>query len=477
MKTYLCGPLRGAEGSLVTIRAGGRRFFASVKSSGFETKIVNEEGEPEDYPGSSRFSRLYRTDHPYENLFLEGYDKDTTVYQQDKQTREITKSTSYPKGISTLTEKWLFFASTKSKKQGRTTKIVNRKDQSTFTLPYHFEFEFECGGTEVIAKIGGGETLFDECLARIDPSTQEIIWRNSDIMSFGHIAGTDSFQAKAKNDRALLGLYSLDTGEKLRDFESLGSANVRYDKPGSLHGCNTRTGVFTSYDIAEDLESDWKIFQISEGGEGFDIEVAGDEVIVFDMEKGRLYTYDLITHEKLTDHPIKPPTEKHGSIYKTDGGYMFVTAAPDLEYDGTGLHRAWVFTLDELDGTDWKIEHEQFLCTHERMPREDGDVDYRVYFPEPQSLAALYRQIACYAHSLGSILGINACGVDENTDKQWTGLLKIDLRNQTLDERARLEISTVCMFVVQGFNENWFTARAGIDIEEPILIEPIFNDE
>lgn len=465
MKTYLCQSLvEESLDKLSTLSAGGRRFNI-IPSSGFHTEMDSPDTWPEEYPNDMYAGALDRDKSVGRENFL--YRGKKTVYRVNPETRELVKLPEYPSSAWEMCHGWLLCP-----KKGYQTMFFHTVSQSTYTVPYKLIFPELCGDSEVLAKCRDGSSLSNLSVVRMNLDTQEILWKNDKLYSSSLLPVPDKFIGEYKG---VISICSLQTGEKLRDLDGFEPAQ-KFDTPECVRRYNYITGIFHSYDVAVDKETRWKLGEFDGEFVDYSLTMSGDEIVAWDKKKKRLRLYRYSTQELLGDYPFNPPVKVLGYIFKTHGGYCFAAVAHEPEYYGSGLLRTWLFTLEELEGSNWEPEHEPFLCSHERIKRDDGDVDYHVSFPEPQPLSMLYRHTGCYTAMLGHKYG-SMVEEQDGTDEEWTGLIEVDLRNQTLDEQARLEIRTACMHSSQGFSLSYLWCGAGVDVEEPIVIKPVFDDE
>lgn len=479
MKAFLCDRLEWKDReSPVKIFCAGREFIIENPTS-YETKVDALESWPPGYPNemlASSLSDKRSVGGLYCNII--GAEEIYSISKDNRKLvleKELGKLARYQFGNHLV----YYPEQKRGKKESYTTRIWDLLTKSERVLPWQFDHYCTGDNQDWILCHRPDLKSGEDVVVKLDLSRLEINWENSNIKYPEKVEGNKHFFAEIKETNGA-GLFSLETGEMIKEFshyptERSGSEEI-LDSAGYLRRMFFKPCILWSYD----LESQQETVVDELGGlslKNADLQLAGDELVVHHVDQKRLRTYRVPSLERLTDHRFEMPIPADDYIRKTDGGYVYFTNKVESEHDPSHQWRACFFTLDELEQDEVSVELELPRCSHGRIERSDGDVDYRVSFPESESLGTLYRHIASYTENLGVAHGMLHGEPGETTDEDWTGLIEVDLRNQTLDKQAQLEIRTACMYIDQRFMRHDARTTSGVDAESNINVRPIFADE
>lgn len=106
------------------------------------------------------------------------------------------------------------------------------------------------------------------------------------------------------------------------------------------------------------------------------------------------------------------------------------------------------------------------------MSREDGNVDYRVFFSDTESYSVLYRHANAIVNSLGEEYGWTKAFEGNSCDEQFTGKITVDVSNQALGDEQKNYLELLCTYLT---NELQLFYRAGMDPEQLITVMPQFD--
>ena len=336
---------------------------------------------------------------------------------------------------------------------------------------YEFEYSFEIN--YVIGKyIYGSHKHRDRTTyaVKIDSETGGVVWQNSDILGGGERIDEERFLI---HDRTAGGIqiFSLESGKLLKTipFPSRVSGPFQY---GSIRRYLSPEGWVFDYDSSIDDISEYQLFEKS-AEDGSDFTYTEDFVCATNAAEHRLRVYSISEQECVFEGYLPEIGIGLGtSPVAKLGGYYSFTVNDRSRWDHGFYARTYLFTLDDLKTVSPAYDHEELKADYDRVSREDGNVDYRVFFTGTESYSVLYRHTNAIVNSLGEEYGWTKAFEGNSCDEQFTGKIIVDVSNQPLDGEQKNYLELLCIYLA---NELQLFYRAGMDPEQFITVTPQFD--
>lgn len=416
---------------------------------------------------------------------------DVTNYLLDVNTHELQIVPNIHKDAYAFVAGWIAVWPSKKKRvitcNEWKTEFIEMETGRSYCFPYQVEVLLHIQNSDVLVCIEDRRGLPAQPVeykqARMNISTGEFVWEKNRKGGRERLVSNQIF-CNYLNQAA--GFYKFSDGSKVRSF---GLKKIKLDLPrvvdGVFYAVNRGSGEFYEYNANTDTETIW---QVGDGQNSSFITVAGNELVVHDFDSKRLKIFSLTENKFIVDKPFYPeifvPRECENSndfvcrtgdpirVYRTDTGYAFsINERGDMHL--SDIERVYLFDLDELDQEEIVVDREEFSCQYDRLLREDGDSEYRIWFDQAEPFQKLLRHADTMSQHIYSNFGSSSYP-DAKTDRQWMGLIRIDLTNQSLNEEQRWIFERL---PVQLKSRDDFQFRSGVDWDQRMEFQIEFADD
>ena len=344
------------------------------------------------------------------------------------------------------------------------TKIKNRLTNNEIILNGRFYFLF--GDDDwLIGKFRKRDN--STCLTKFDLTKECVDWENLSL-EYAQELDDERFMV---HDSGELKIFSLETGTLLKTI-SLPSRVSGPFKYGTVRRYLSPEGWVFDYDSSTDDVSEYQLFEKgAEDGSGFTH--TEEFVCATHAAEHRLRVYSISEQECVFEGYLPEIGVGLGtSPVAKLGDYYSFTVNDRSRWDHGFYARTYLFTLDDLKTVSPAYDHEELKADYDRVSREDGNVDYRVFFTGTESYSVLYRHTNAIVNSLGEEYGWTKAFEGNSCDEQFTGKITVDVSNQHLDGEQKNYLELLCIYLA---NELQLFYRAGMDPEQFITVTPQFD--
>lgn len=306
---------------------------------------------------------------------------------------------------------------------------------------------------------------------KIDSETGNIVWQNSQIGGCGERINDELFLIEDFSNEKL-DLYCLGTGELQQSIPFVGKCTGLRDTIGAIRRYFFTNGQVLIYDMEKDDFSYLRVHGDNEE-DGSEKTVSGDFFCATNAAEHRLRVYSIPEQKCIFEGYLPEIGVGLGtsSVVKL-GDYYSFTVNDRSRWNHGFYTRTYLFTLDDLKTDSPEYDHEELKADYERVSREDGNVDYRVFFADVESYSVLYRHSNAIVMSIGQEYGWTKAFEGNSRDEQFTGKIIVDVSNQSLDDDQKNYLELLCAYLA---NELQLFYRAGMDPEQFITVTPQFE--
>lgn len=406
-------------------------------------------------------------------------------YAENQVTGELREVEGLPRGGYALVDGWVALKPTK--------RIIKPKGEPSYSIldstfvqlasgekrtvkGAQIEIKHVYQGALVLAEIRLEEEDAEKTtLELLDLHTGESLWEHVEDFWFTRAISEELYWGQ---NEGVYGVYAFRDGSRVHTCGAT--------MPGSVHNITVDNGVLRA---VHDYSSGYYEYDSNTGQEvikvfeqdscGWRKTIFGDQLIQHIEDEKQLRIHSISTGSVIADKPFdakplfNPRCENlqdrscYGNagdvIYRTDYGYA-IEGNKRGTLPTSSFRVVLLFDLEELDQDTIEVEHEEFACQHERVVLDDGDAEYRIWFDDAQPTQVLIRHARAMAFDIVQSYGRNYMQ-ERKIDKKWAGVIRIDLRNQTLNEERRKMFERT-MVQLRFANDSSF--RAGTDFDDRV---------